>query len=54
MVSSAELEGDSLLDEVNKMSLETVGEGMGEEGVGVKTPGSEVSFIWSLGGEHRA
>lgn len=49
MVSSSELEGDSLLDEVNKMSLETVGEGMGDEGesegVLIKTPGSEVSWV---------
>ena len=41
MVSS-ELEGDSLLDEVNKMSLETVDEGMGDGAP--KTPGSEVSY----------
>ncbi|KAK4685043.1 hypothetical protein P7C73_g5115, partial [Tremellales sp. Uapishka_1] len=48
MVSS-ELEGDSLLDEVNKMSLETVGEGSSEKsddvdrenGESSKTPGSE-------------
>jgi hypothetical protein len=39
MVSS-ELEGDSLLDEVNKMSLEAVDEGMGDGAQ--KTPGSEV------------
>lgn len=43
MVSS-ELDGDSLLDEVNKMSLETVGEGTGDEKEELpKTPGSEVS-----------
>ena len=44
MVSS-ELEGDSLLDEVNKMSLETVDEGMGDGAP--KTPGSEVCLIAS-------
>jgi len=50
MVSS-ELEGDSLLDEVNKMSLEAVGEGEDKGDVidlamegGSKTPGTAVSF----------
>ncbi|KAI9636502.1 uncharacterized protein MKK02DRAFT_45206 [Dioszegia hungarica] len=42
-MASSELEGDSLLDEVNKMSLETVGEGWGgdEKDDVSKTPGSE-------------
>ena len=48
MVSS-ELEGDSLLDEVNKMSLEAVGDGEDklEEGPdgGSKTPGTAVSYL---------
>ena len=54
MVSS-ELEGDSLLDEVNKISLEMVGEGSDEKGVRrdrseVNGPGAEVSLrmlVWS-------
>jgi hypothetical protein len=54
MVSS-ELEGDSLLDEVNKMSLESVGEGedkgneLARENES-KTPGTEVSILHTGGG----
>jgi hypothetical protein len=57
MVNS-ELEGDSLLDEVNKMSLESVGEGYGEEDTKAtegenKTPGSEVRLTRSIIANYR-